>query len=77
MEIQGGRRRRYEDLKNLTHEEFEDLNLYSTPAKAWESVDVVGSRPYTWSGYEQGRGNVGYKILSLARAKGVTALGRK
>ena len=25
----------------------------------------------------RGRGNVGYKILSLARAKGVTALGRK
>ena len=36
-----------------------------------------GYRPYTWSGCEQGRGNVGYKILSLVHAKGVTALGRK
>ena len=25
----------------------------------------------------KGRGNIGYKVLSLARAKGVTALGRK
>ena len=67
----------YEDLKNPTHEEFEDLNLYNTPAKAWESVDVAGSGPYTWSGCEQGRGNVGYKILSLAHAKGVTVLRKK
>jgi len=51
--------------------------VYSTLAKAWESVDVAGSGPYTWSGCEQGIWHVGYKILSLARAKGVTALGRK
>ena len=51
--------------------------LYSTPAKAWESDDVAGSGSYTWSDCEQGRRNVGYKILSLARAKGVTALGMK
>ena len=30
--------------------------MYSTPAKAWESVDVDGSRPYTWNGYEQRKG---------------------
>ena len=53
------------------------FSLYSTPAKAWKSVDVVESGPYMWNSYEQGRRNVGYKILSLACAKGVTALGRK
>ena len=51
--------------------------MYSTPAKAWESVDVAESRPYTWNGCEQRRGNVGYKISSLGRAKGMTALGKK
>ena len=51
--------------------------LSSTPTMAWESVDMAGSGPYTWSGCEQGRGNVGNKILSLAHAKGMTALGRK
>ena len=43
--------------------------MYSTPVKSWESVDVAGFGPYMLSGCEQERGNVGYKILSLARAK--------
>ena len=51
--------------------------MYSTPAKAWESVDVAESGPYTWNGCEQRRGNVGYKISSLGSAKGMTALGKK
>jgi len=51
--------------------------MYSTLAKVWKSVDVAGSEPYTWSVCEQGRGNVVCKILSLARAKGVTVMGKK
>ena len=51
--------------------------LSSTPDKAWESVNMARFGPYTWSGCEQGRGNFGNKILSLAHAKGMTALGRK
>ena len=58
-------------------QEFGIVYMYNTPAKAWESVDVAGSGLYTWSGCEQRRGNIGYKISSLARAKGVTALRRK
>ena len=67
-------------IKNafLIHEKMHDVYwLYSTPTKTWESVDVAEFRPYMWSGYEQGRENVGYKILSLACAEDVTALGRK
>ena len=51
--------------------------MYSTPAKAWESVDVDGSRPYMWNGYEQRKGKHWLQGSTLARAKGVTALGRK
>ena len=51
--------------------------MYNTLAKAWKSVDVAGSEPYAWSVYEQGRGNVVCKILSLARAKGVTVVVKK
>ena len=51
--------------------------MYSTPAKARESVDVARSRPYGWNGCEQGRGNVGYKILPLAYANDVTTLGKE
>ena len=51
--------------------------LYNTPIKAWENVYVAGYGPYMWSGYEQRKGNVGYKFLFLARDKGVTVLGRK
>ena len=31
-------------------------NVYSTPAKAWESADVARSEPYTWNGCEQWKG---------------------
>ena len=58
-------------------QEFGIVYMYNTPAKARESVDVARSGLYTWSGCEQRRGNIGYKISSLARAKGVTALRRK
>ena len=51
--------------------------MYSTPAKARESVDVAKSRPYRWSGCEQGRGNVGCKILPLARANDMATLGKE
>ena len=38
---------------------------------------MTGSGHYMWGDCEQGKGNVGYKILSIAHAKGVTALGSK
>lgn len=46
--------------------------MYCTLAKACENVNVDGSKPYTWSDCEQGRGNIGYKMLSLAH----TCLGK-
>ena len=61
----------------LTNVKTNPIGLYSTLAKAWESIDVAESEPYTWGGYEQWRGNIGYKILSLACANGMTALRRK
>ena len=51
--------------------------LYITPTKAWGNVYVVGSGPYTWSGYEQRKTKRWLQILSLVRAKGVAALGKK
>ena len=27
--------------------------VYSTPTKAWENINVTGFGPYMWSGYEQ------------------------
>ena len=51
--------------------------MYSTPAIARESVDVARSRPYSWSGCEQGRGNVSHKILPLPHANDVTTLGKE
>ena len=30
--------------------------MYNTLAKAWENADMVGSGPYTWNDYEQGKG---------------------
>ena len=32
---------------------MEGTEVYSTPVKAWENVDVAKSGPYTWSGCEQ------------------------
>ena len=50
------------------------LVVYSTLAKAWENVDVAGLDFTHGVVVSRGRGNVGYKILSLACAKGVIAL---
>ena len=63
-------------FKNFFKKNVSFKTLYRL-ARAWESVDVAGTGPYTWTDCEQRRGNVGYKILSLARAKSVIALGRK
>ena len=32
---------------------------YVTPSKAYESVNVVGSRSYMWASCEERKGNVG------------------
>ena len=34
------------------HSSISKYNVYSILAKAWESVNVAGSGPYTWSGCE-------------------------
>ena len=47
---------------------FMNCTLHNTPAKACENADVIGSIPYTWNGYEQRRGNFGYRKRSLVRA---------
>jgi len=64
-------------FKNFFKKNVSFKTPYSTLVRAWESVDVAGIGPYTWSDCEQRRGNIGYKILSLAHAKGMTALRRK
>ena len=40
-------------LQGIKCETIKTYTLYSTPAKAWENVDVARSRPYMWSGCEQ------------------------
>ena len=50
--------------------------MYITPAKACVGADIVWFEPYTWASYEEEKGNVGWKRGSLARANGVTILGK-
>ncbi|KAK9988564.1 hypothetical protein SO802_028803 [Lithocarpus litseifolius] len=47
----------------------------STPAKALENADMAGSRPYTWSGCEQGKGKSNGIKGSLVHANDVITLG--
>ena len=49
---------------------------FSHKPLACVNVDVTGSRPYTWANCEKGKGDVGWKRGSLARANGITILGK-
>ena len=51
--------------------------MYSTPAKAWESADVVGFGPYTWSGCEQRKGKHWLQGSILSPCQGRDCLGKE
>ena len=51
-------------------------HVYITPAKACVNANVIESEPYMWASYDEGKGDVGWKRGSLARANGVNILGK-
>ena len=51
--------------------------MYITPTKAWGMYMWLDLDPTHGVAVSKGRGSVGYKILSLVCAKGMTVLGRK
>ena len=51
--------------------------MYNTPAKAWESANVVGSGPYTWSGCEQRKGKHWLQGSILSLCQGRVCLGKE
>ena len=50
--------------------------MYITLAKVCKSADVTESKPYTWASCEQRKENVGWRRGPLARANGMTILGK-
>ena len=50
--------------------------MYITPAKTCVSANMARFEPYMWASCEEEKGNVGWKKGSLARANGVTILGK-